>query len=92
MKDSFKDLTFEELLTKREELRVKYRDVRFNTVVGHVDNPVEKRVLRRKISRLNGMIYNHPEVLAHGGPAEAASTKVAAETAAKGSVPEKTQE
>jgi len=65
MKDSFKDLTFEELLTKREELKRKLRDLRFNIVVGHVDNPVEKRNLRRKITRLNMMIYNHPEVLRH---------------------------
>lgn len=77
MKDSFKDLTFEELLTKREELRNKYRDLRFNIVVGHVDNPLEKRNLRRKITRLNTMIYNHPEVLRHPSAA-AASTAVQA--------------
>lgn len=76
MKDSFKDLTFEELLTKREELRQKYRDLRFNMVVGHVDNPLEKRNLRRKITRLNTMIYNHPEVLQHP---EAAAEEPAAQ-------------
>ena len=62
MRDSFKDLTFEELVAKREELKTKYRNLRFNMVVGHVDNPLEKRTLRRKIARLNGLIYNHPEV------------------------------
>ncbi|MFP4010077.1 MAG: 50S ribosomal protein L29 [Spirochaetaceae bacterium] len=62
MRDSFKDLTFEELLAKREELVTKYRNLRFNMVVGHVDNPLEKRTLRRKIARLNTLIYNHPEV------------------------------
>jgi large subunit ribosomal protein L29 len=62
MRDSFKDLTFEELLAKREELKQKYRDLRFNMVVGHVDNPLEKRNLRRKIARLNTLIYNHPDV------------------------------
>jgi large subunit ribosomal protein L29 len=62
MRDSFKDLTFEELLAKREELKKKYRDLRFNMVVGHVDNPLEKRNVRRKIARLNTLIYNHPEV------------------------------
>lgn len=73
MKDSFKDLTFEELLTKREELKKKFRDLRFNMVVGHVDNPLEKRNLRRKITRLNTMIYNHPEVLRHPGATAAAA-------------------
>jgi large subunit ribosomal protein L29 len=64
MRNSFRDLTFEELVAKREELKRKYFDVRVNSVVGHVDNPLQKRVLRRQIARLNTMIYNHPEVQA----------------------------
>jgi large subunit ribosomal protein L29 len=63
MKNQFKDLTFEELLNKREELKKAYRDLRFNMVVGHVDNPLRKRTLRRDIARLNTMIYNHPDVV-----------------------------
>ena len=62
MRDSFKELTFEELLTKREQFRKSYRELRFSMVVGHVDNPLQKRVLRRQIARLNTLIYNHPEV------------------------------
>jgi large subunit ribosomal protein L29 len=62
MKDSYKDLTFEELVAKREELKKNYRELRFNAVVGHVDNPLQKRVLRRNIARLNTRIYNHPDV------------------------------
>ena len=62
MKNSFKDLTFEELVQKREEVRGKYKDIRFNMVVGHVDNPLEKRQLRRQVARLNTLIYNHPDV------------------------------
>jgi len=62
MRNSFTDLTFEELLAKREELKTKYRNLRFNMVVGHVDNPLEKRNLRRQIARLNTLIYNHPDV------------------------------
>lgn len=62
MKNSFRDLTFEELLTKREELKKKYRDLRFNMVVGHVDNPLLKRELRRQIARVNTLIYNHADV------------------------------
>jgi large subunit ribosomal protein L29 len=63
MKNAYKDLTFEELLNKREELKKSYRDLRFNMVVGHVDNPLRKRTLRRDLSRLNTMIYNHPDVV-----------------------------
>ncbi|TVR92327.1 MAG: 50S ribosomal protein L29 [Spirochaetaceae bacterium] len=62
MRDSFRDLTFEELASKREELKKKYQELRFNMVIGHVDNPLEKRLLRRRIARLNTLIYNHPEL------------------------------
>jgi len=59
MNDSFKDLTLKELLTKREELKKEYRDLRFNLVVGHVDNPVRKRTMRRQIARLNTIIHEY---------------------------------
>lgn len=59
MKDSFKDLTYKELITKREELTKQFRDIRFNTVVGHIDNPLQKRELRRKIARLNTLIHEY---------------------------------
>ena len=62
MRNSFKDLTFEELLAKREELKRKYFDLRMDMVMGHVDNPMQKRTLRRQIGRLNTLIYNHPDV------------------------------
>lgn len=62
MKNSFNDLTFDELVQKREELKKKYMDIRFNSVVGHIDNPLEKRIVRRQISRLNSLIYNHPDL------------------------------
>ena len=63
MRNSFKDLTFEELLAKREQVKAQYRDLRFQRVVGHVDNPVQKRIVRRQIARLNTLIYNHAEVV-----------------------------
>jgi large subunit ribosomal protein L29 len=59
MKDSFKDLTYKELLTKREELSKQYRDLCFNMVIGHVDNQVQKRVLRRKVARLHTIIREY---------------------------------
>jgi large subunit ribosomal protein L29 len=57
MRDSFKDFSYKELFTKREELSKKYKDVRFNVVIGHVENTLEERMLRRKISRLNTLIH-----------------------------------
>ena len=59
MKDSFNDLTYEELNAKHEELKKKYMDVRFNSVLGHLDNPLDKRNIKRKISRLKTIIHEY---------------------------------
>jgi len=59
MKNSFKELKYEELLAKRSELRKKYLDVRFKSVVGHLENPLQKRTLRRQIARLETLIGQH---------------------------------
>ena len=59
MRNSFKNLTFTELKAKRDELSRKYMDFRFQLVVGHVDNPLQKRELRRQIARLNTLIREH---------------------------------
>jgi large subunit ribosomal protein L29 len=59
MKNSFKELKYDELVSKRTELKKKYFDVRFQAVVGHLENPLEKRVLRRQIARLETLIRLH---------------------------------
>jgi large subunit ribosomal protein L29 len=59
MKNSFKNLTLPELRAKREELNRKYMELRFQIVIGHVDNPLQKRTMRRQIARLNTLIRNH---------------------------------
>ena len=58
MRNSFKNLSFAELKAKRNELGRKYLDLRFQMVIGHVDNPLQKRNMRRQIARLNTMIHN----------------------------------
>jgi large subunit ribosomal protein L29 len=59
MKNSFKNLTFPELKAKRDELNRKYMELRFQIVIGHVDNPLQKRIMRRQIARLNTMIRQY---------------------------------
>ncbi len=59
MKNSFSDLTYEELLNKREELKKKLLDGRFNKVLGHVESPIEIRTMRRQIARLNTIIHEY---------------------------------
>jgi len=57
MKNSFRNLSYQELKVKREEIKKKYMEVRFKLVLGHVENPVQKRTLRRQIARLNTLIH-----------------------------------
>ena len=59
MKHSFKNLSFPELKAKRDELKRKYMELRFQMVIGHVDNPLQKRSMRRQIARLNTLIHAH---------------------------------
>jgi large subunit ribosomal protein L29 len=59
MKNSFVELKLDELIAKRDELRKKYFDLRFQLVVGHVENPLEKRNLRRHIARVETRITEH---------------------------------
>ena len=59
MKNSFKNLSFPELKAKKEELKKKYMELRFKIVIGHVDNPLQKRTMRRQIARLNTLIHAH---------------------------------
>jgi large subunit ribosomal protein L29 len=59
VKNSFKNLSFPELKAKRDELKRKYMELRFQVVIGHVDNPLQKRTMRRQIARLNTLIRAH---------------------------------
>jgi len=59
MKNTFKDLTFQELIEKRDRLRKEYLDFRINKVMGHAENPVEQRNLRRSLARLNTIIHEY---------------------------------
>ena len=57
MKNSFKNLSFPELKAKRDEMKKKYMELRFQMVIGHIDNPLQKREMRRQIARLNTLIH-----------------------------------
>ncbi|MBI9101266.1 MAG: 50S ribosomal protein L29 [Spirochaetales bacterium] len=59
MKNSFNDLTYNELVSKRDSLKSKYLDLRFKSVLGHVDNPLDKRNYRRQIATLNTIIHEY---------------------------------
>lgn len=55
-KANYKDSSLAELVVKRNELKQKYMDLRFQFVIGHVENPMLKRSLRREIAAVNTFI------------------------------------
>ena len=55
-KDKEKELSYSELIAKRNELKKKYMDFRFQMVIGHVENPLQKRTMRREIAQVNTLI------------------------------------
>ena len=55
-KKNDKELSYSELVAKRAALKKEYMDLRFKMVVAHVDNPMQKRTMRREIARLNTFI------------------------------------
>lgn len=58
-KKEIKAMSYAELVSKHNELTKKYMDLRFQLVVGHVDNPLQKRIMRREIATLNTLIRQH---------------------------------
>ena len=89
MKNSFSELKLDELLAKRDELRKKYFDLRFQLVVGHVENPLEKRNLRRHIARVETRITERrnagevPGVAVAAAPARGSKARAGKSEAAK---------
>jgi large subunit ribosomal protein L29 len=59
MKNSFSELTYEELLSKKEEFTKKLRELRFQKVLGHLENPLELRILRRSVAKVNTLLHEY---------------------------------
>ena len=53
-KSKLKNMSYPELVARRKELKDKY--LRFQCIVGHVDNPLQKRTIRREIATINTFI------------------------------------
>ena len=59
MKNSFAKLSYDELVAKRDELRKSYLNMRMEKVLGHVENPLQVRNVRRQIARLETLIHEY---------------------------------
>ena len=74
-KKNEKELSYAELVAKRDDLKKKYMDLRFQMVIGHVDNPMQKRTMRREIARLNTLIHQQDLAKFRNAAREAISAK-----------------
>ncbi|MBO8468399.1 MAG: 50S ribosomal protein L29 [Spirochaetes bacterium] len=57
MKNSYKNLSYKELEAELAKLRKELIDLRLQKVLGHLDNPMRLRTIRRDIARLNTRIH-----------------------------------
>ena len=74
-KKNDKDLSYDELVAKRNDIKKQYMDIRFQAVIGHVENPMQKRTLRREIARLNTLIHQQDLAKFRAAAAEAIAAK-----------------
>ena len=74
-KKADKDLSYSELVAKRNDVKKQYMDLRFQAVLGHVENPMQKRTLRREIARLNTLIHQQDLEKFRKAAAEAIAAK-----------------
>lgn len=74
-KKNNKELSYDELIAKRNDLKKKYMDLRFQAVMGHVENPMQKRTMRREIARLNTLIHQQDLAKFRAAAAEAIAAK-----------------
>ncbi len=63
MRDSFADMTLDELVAKRDEIRKELFQLRIDKVVGHVSNPLRKRTARRALARVHTRILEALNVM-----------------------------
>lgn len=59
MKYKTEKLSQTEAKAKLEEMTKLYMDQRFNKVLGHVENPLERRITRKKIAQLKTVLREY---------------------------------
>jgi large subunit ribosomal protein L29 len=59
MKNDFRKFRMSELEEVRDDLVLELRDLRFRAVVGELNNPVRKRILRRSIARAKTILHEY---------------------------------
>ena len=54
-----RDLTFDEIVQKREEVKKELFNLRLRQATRQVDNPLKIRMLRRDLARINTIVKEH---------------------------------
>lgn len=54
---SYKELSYKELVAKRDELRKSLVDLRMKKVLGNIENPMAIKNTKKNIARLNTRIH-----------------------------------
>ena len=57
MKKNIKKMTYAELCAERDKLRKELFNLRMQKVLGHIDNPLALRTVKRDVARLNTLIH-----------------------------------
>ena len=57
MKKNIKKMTYAELCAERDKLRKELLNLRMQKVLGHLDNPLALRTVKRDVARLNTLIH-----------------------------------
>lgn len=57
MKKNIKKMTYAELCAERDKLRKELFNLRMQKVLGHLDNPLALRTVKRDVARLNTLIH-----------------------------------
>jgi large subunit ribosomal protein L29 len=73
-KQDIREMPYSELLARRNELKKKYMEFRFQKINGHVENPLLARTYRREIAALNTFI-RQKELAGTTGAAMAVAAK-----------------
>lgn len=56
MKYKTEKMSKTEAAAKLAELQKQYMDMRFNKVLSHVENPLERRIVRKKIAQMKTLL------------------------------------
>ena len=52
-------MSYDQLVTEREKLRKEHFELRMQNVLGHLDNKLALRTVKRDIARLNTLIHQN---------------------------------